>query len=215
MSRNEEFGDRDQRRTDQNIDHAESSDSINHHEGCSICLGRFQHGDNINILPCFHQFHASCIGEWLTKWNGTCPLCKEPALPSHIINNNQLQQTYPINNQNEQYAEEGRRTLDRPSSLFSRPYSGIVPTTSPYQYNPIDFDTVHPQPYQNIDHNVNLITTDDDIQNIRVRMQRNIGSDVEQLPLLLATTTTHVVTGGEEDDRRSEHPPSFYGSLSS
>jgi hypothetical protein len=32
------------------------------------------------LLPCGHVFHGDCSREWLTKFNGTCPLCKLPAV---------------------------------------------------------------------------------------------------------------------------------------
>jgi hypothetical protein len=28
---------------------------------CSVCLGEFEVGDNLRILPCMHSFHQSCI----------------------------------------------------------------------------------------------------------------------------------------------------------
>jgi len=28
---------------------------------CSVCLGEFEIGDNLRILPCMHSFHQSCI----------------------------------------------------------------------------------------------------------------------------------------------------------
>jgi len=34
----------------------------------------------LSVLPCDHVFHSSCATQWLTKFNGTCPMCKRPAL---------------------------------------------------------------------------------------------------------------------------------------
>jgi len=49
--------------------------------GCSICLDPFiKSHQRITSLPCGHLFHHGCISEWLLNWNGTCPLCKLPAL---------------------------------------------------------------------------------------------------------------------------------------
>ncbi|KAJ5076767.1 hypothetical protein M0811_00084 [Anaeramoeba ignava] len=42
---------------------------------CCICLDKFNEGDIITTLPCFHIFHSSCIEAWL-KMNKVCPLCK-------------------------------------------------------------------------------------------------------------------------------------------
>ena len=43
---------------------------------CPICLVEFEDGDKIMSLPCFHQFHAKCIGKWL-KESKNCPTCRE------------------------------------------------------------------------------------------------------------------------------------------
>ncbi|KAH9500017.1 hypothetical protein Btru_076172 [Bulinus truncatus] len=43
---------------------------------CSICLHDYQIGDEIRILPCGHEFHKTCVDEWLKK-APTCPICRE------------------------------------------------------------------------------------------------------------------------------------------
>ncbi|KAJ9093944.1 hypothetical protein QFC20_007030 [Naganishia adeliensis] len=35
---------------------------------CSICLGSFERGDVIRILPCGHLFHKTEVDDWLVKW---------------------------------------------------------------------------------------------------------------------------------------------------
>lgn len=35
---------------------------------CSICLGSFERGDVIRILPCGHLFHKKEVDDWLVKW---------------------------------------------------------------------------------------------------------------------------------------------------
>ncbi|GMH24685.1 hypothetical protein Nepgr_026528 [Nepenthes gracilis] len=58
----------------------------NRHEGliegsdCSICLTRFQEGDDLRLLPkCSHAFHISCIDVWLMS-HKNCPLCRAPII---------------------------------------------------------------------------------------------------------------------------------------
>eukprot|EP00554_Chaetoceros_debilis_P006450 CAMPEP_0194077754 /NCGR_PEP_ID=MMETSP0149-20130528/4326_1 /TAXON_ID=122233 /ORGANISM="Chaetoceros debilis, Strain MM31A-1" /LENGTH=507 /DNA_ID=CAMNT_0038758869 /DNA_START=188 /DNA_END=1711 /DNA_ORIENTATION=+ len=52
-------------------------DSIGHHHGnkCSICLEEYKVGDMVRTIPCFHEFHAQCIDQWL-QLKDTCPICK-------------------------------------------------------------------------------------------------------------------------------------------
>mmetsp|Transcript_4353 Transcript_4353/g.7446 ORF Transcript_4353/g.7446 Transcript_4353/m.7446 type:complete len:631 (-) Transcript_4353:122-2014(-) len=52
-------------------------------ETCSICLSKFQSGDQVRPLPkCCHVFHAECLESWARqKREGTpCPVCRRPAL---------------------------------------------------------------------------------------------------------------------------------------
>ncbi|XP_052173616.1 RING-H2 finger protein ATL66-like [Diospyros lotus] len=43
---------------------------------CSICLGGFQDGEKVKVLPlCHHGFHSECVDKWLLK-AATCPLCR-------------------------------------------------------------------------------------------------------------------------------------------
>lgn len=43
---------------------------------CHICLGEYEEGDQIRILPCQHEFHMSCVDKWLKEIHGVCPLCR-------------------------------------------------------------------------------------------------------------------------------------------
>ncbi|KAL5007325.1 hypothetical protein ScPMuIL_016131 [Solemya velum] len=51
----------------------QSSDK--HQTDCLICMCDYEEGDSLKILPCFHEFHSSCIDKWI-KGNATCPVCR-------------------------------------------------------------------------------------------------------------------------------------------
>ncbi|KAH3708536.1 hypothetical protein DPMN_067989 [Dreissena polymorpha] len=36
---------------------------------CHICLETYNTGDRLKTLPCFHDFHSSCIDQWLSVRN--------------------------------------------------------------------------------------------------------------------------------------------------
>ncbi|XP_017696052.2 RING-H2 finger protein ATL52-like [Phoenix dactylifera] len=43
---------------------------------CSVCLGEFQDGELVRLLPkCGHAFHVPCIDTWL-RAHVNCPLCR-------------------------------------------------------------------------------------------------------------------------------------------
>ncbi|KAL1564476.1 RING-type E3 ubiquitin transferase [Salvia divinorum] len=48
---------------------------------CCICQEDYIAGEDIGILNCGHEFHTSCIKQWLTLKN-LCPTCKATALGS-------------------------------------------------------------------------------------------------------------------------------------
>jgi uncharacterized membrane protein len=58
---------------------------------CSICLGWYEDGDDLRVLPCSHHFHLGCADEWF-KITATCPLCVRP-----IRSENEATPTPPIN----------------------------------------------------------------------------------------------------------------------
>lgn len=43
---------------------------------CSICLGVFEDGEKVKILPpCRHCYHSECVDRWLRS-QSSCPLCR-------------------------------------------------------------------------------------------------------------------------------------------
>ncbi|MED6146974.1 hypothetical protein PIB30_039749 [Stylosanthes scabra] len=47
---------------------------------CPICLGEFEKGDKIRMLPeCRHGFHVRCIDTWLVS-HSSCPNCRHSLL---------------------------------------------------------------------------------------------------------------------------------------
>lgn len=65
---------------------------------CAVCLEPFEPGDEIRMLPCKHEFHASCVDGWFKRTLDkripaaegdaeqkdavpTCPLCKAVVVP--------------------------------------------------------------------------------------------------------------------------------------
>ncbi|WJX88239.1 hypothetical protein P8452_70348 [Trifolium repens] len=43
---------------------------------CYICLGEYEDGDSVRVLPCHHEFHKTCIDKWLKEIHRVCPLCR-------------------------------------------------------------------------------------------------------------------------------------------
>lgn len=47
---------------------------------CPICLGEFEKGDKVRMLPkCNHGFHVRCIDTWLVS-HSSCPNCRNSLL---------------------------------------------------------------------------------------------------------------------------------------
>ncbi|CAN6330526.1 unnamed protein product [Urochloa humidicola] len=47
---------------------------------CSICLDDFEDGEEMSVMPCTgaHEFHTSCVAEWLGRYSNMCPLDLPP-----------------------------------------------------------------------------------------------------------------------------------------
>ncbi|KAJ3267455.1 hypothetical protein HK104_005872 [Borealophlyctis nickersoniae] len=61
--------------------HPKQSDTTNNvddsPDSCAICLDAFKDTDPVRQLrPCGHCFHPSCIGEWVGRGSGVCPMCR-------------------------------------------------------------------------------------------------------------------------------------------
>jgi len=55
---------------------------------CPICLGDFEQGEKLRILPCHHQYHISCIDPWLLDVSSLCPMCKADCTTWNIDESN-------------------------------------------------------------------------------------------------------------------------------
>eukprot|EP00126_Sphaerothecum_destruens_P003597 Sdes_comp17360_c0_seq1m6566 len=54
---------------------AQLSKADNSEISCAICMQDYVAKEEIKILPCFHSFHGSCVGRWLSM-KGSCPVCR-------------------------------------------------------------------------------------------------------------------------------------------
>ncbi|TVU07767.1 hypothetical protein EJB05_41136, partial [Eragrostis curvula] len=55
---------------------------------CSVCLGAFQVGETVRLLPvCLHLYHVECIDPWLNA-HSTCPICRsgiDPTMDDNLL----------------------------------------------------------------------------------------------------------------------------------
>lgn len=42
---------------------------------CAVCMDGYEAGQALRTMPCSHEFHESCISDWL-RVSGMCPLCR-------------------------------------------------------------------------------------------------------------------------------------------
>uniref|UniRef100_A0A7S4SQQ0 RING-type E3 ubiquitin transferase n=1 Tax=Alexandrium monilatum TaxID=311494 RepID=A0A7S4SQQ0_9DINO len=55
-----------------------TSDDVQDENECAICCDVYAEGDELRILPCFHEFHKLCIDRWLLSGRAgarKCPMC--------------------------------------------------------------------------------------------------------------------------------------------
>ncbi|KAG5276252.1 hypothetical protein AALO_G00129750 [Alosa alosa] len=50
-------------------------ENANGQSDCRICLSDYEEGEEFTILPCNHNFHRSCVNQWLQQ-SPTCPMCR-------------------------------------------------------------------------------------------------------------------------------------------
>ncbi|XP_043693583.1 E3 ubiquitin-protein ligase At4g11680-like [Telopea speciosissima] len=53
-----------------------NSDPENENSECCICLAKYRDKEEVKQLPCSHNFHQSCVDQWL-RIISSCPLCKQ------------------------------------------------------------------------------------------------------------------------------------------
>ncbi|XP_061341312.1 brassinosteroid-responsive RING protein 1-like [Gastrolobium bilobum] len=53
---------------------------------CAVCLFEFSEEEEIRCLRnCKHIFHRGCVDRWIDHDQKTCPLCRTPFVPDHML----------------------------------------------------------------------------------------------------------------------------------
>jgi len=55
-----------------------TADDVLEDNECAVCCDTYTKGDELRILPCFHEFHKCCIDKWLLSGRAgarKCPMC--------------------------------------------------------------------------------------------------------------------------------------------
>ena len=58
---------------------------------CTVCLNKINDEDRVS-LGCNHSYHRECLDNW-RQIRSTCPLCREPILPSILLTVNRSAET--------------------------------------------------------------------------------------------------------------------------
>ncbi|KAK7295109.1 hypothetical protein RJT34_18013 [Clitoria ternatea] len=54
--------------------------------GCAVCLSEFSGEEEIRCMAnCKHIFHRTCVDRWIDHDQKTCPLCRTPFVPHHLV----------------------------------------------------------------------------------------------------------------------------------
>mmetsp|Transcript_7215 Transcript_7215/g.18836 ORF Transcript_7215/g.18836 Transcript_7215/m.18836 type:complete len:437 (+) Transcript_7215:55-1365(+) len=90
------------------------------HGTCAICLGDFEEGEEVRLLPCMHEFCKPCIDQWIERQglSASCPLCKRLLVPG-VPGRNERQ---------EEHASIRARTDARAASVDGGDGDGEEPT---------------------------------------------------------------------------------------
>ncbi|XP_071735391.1 RING-H2 finger protein ATL66-like [Rutidosis leptorrhynchoides] len=52
---------------------------------CCICLGVFEDGEKVKVLPkCCHTYHSECVDKWLAT-HSSCPICRAAILVDSLV----------------------------------------------------------------------------------------------------------------------------------
>lgn len=55
-----------------------TSDDLQEENECAVCCDTYAEGDELRMLPCFHEFHKCCIDKWFLSGHAgahKCPMC--------------------------------------------------------------------------------------------------------------------------------------------
>jgi hypothetical protein len=91
------------------------------HQKCTICLGPYEKGENLTILPCGHGFHKDCINNWLKDYSYKCPICRSETGSGRPVFNHSTRtnRPRPRPRRNRIYSTTLSSNLRRPNSSIS------------------------------------------------------------------------------------------------